>query len=149
MGCSSWDSPYSRQRNTGNHRLGSKDSSLSKFSFWINCFISHCKDFEFTATKILILLLSAISCCTLNIIGDAVAVDIVFLTNILQLAGNPSFLSILGSRMLFNLKDAGKRGVNEGTNYRSKTVSDIQFEEPVASEGTPSVSLSDLGEAKV
>ncbi|KAL5501239.1 hypothetical protein ACEPAH_9626 [Sanghuangporus vaninii] len=46
---------------------------------------------------------------------------------ILQEAGMPAYLSILGSRMLFNLKEAGKRGLNEGTNYWLKSLSNIEF----------------------
>lgn len=35
---------------------------------------------------------------------------------------------MLGSRLLFNLKDAAKLGVNEGTNYRpERSVSTIDF----------------------
>lgn len=42
--------------------------------------------------------------------------------------GNPTFLCILGSRLLFNLKDAGKLEVNKGTNYKfESSVSGIDF----------------------
>ncbi|EJD00526.1 uncharacterized protein FOMMEDRAFT_159258 [Fomitiporia mediterranea MF3/22] len=57
----------------------------------------------------------------------------------------PTLLCVLGSHLLINLKEAGERGVNEGTNYRSKTVSDIEFAEGVPAaadsngEGTSSV----------
>ena len=55
-----------------------------------------------------------------------------FLAIILQHLGNPSFLCVLGSRMLFNLKEAGERGQNEGTSYNatSRTVSGMEFAEP-------------------
>ncbi|EJC99531.1 uncharacterized protein FOMMEDRAFT_160597 [Fomitiporia mediterranea MF3/22] len=56
---------------------------------------------------------------------------------LLKQIGNPSFLCILGSRLLFNLKEAGKLGINEGTNYRIKTLSNIEFEQPAGSEGSP------------
>lgn len=47
---------------------------------------------------------------------------------IIEFLGNPTFLCILGSRLLFNLKDAGKHAVNEGTSYRpERSVSDIDF----------------------
>lgn len=46
----------------------------------------------------------------------------------LEALGNPSFLCILGSHMLFNLKDAGERGVNEGTSYRRSSISEIEFD---------------------
>lgn len=48
------------------------------------------------------------------------------MNTIIDLLGNPTFLCILGSRMLFNLKEAGKLGVNEGTNYR-ESISAIDF----------------------
>ena len=43
--------------------------------------------------------------------------------------GHPSLLCILGSRMFFNLKEAGKQGLNEGTSYRPRTVSNMEFEQ--------------------
>ena len=47
-----------------------------------------------------------------------------------MLFGNSALLSILGSRMMFNLKEAGELGVNGGTNYRpslSGTLSGPEF----------------------
>jgi hypothetical protein len=51
---------------------------------------------------------------------------------LLNAAGNPLLLCIIGSRMFFNLKEAGKAGLNEGTNVGSHraTVSSIRFDEP-------------------
>ena len=44
---------------------------------------------------------------------------------------NPSLLSILGARLLFNMKEAGAKGLNEGTSCGSKsTISDINFGAP-------------------
>ena len=44
---------------------------------------------------------------------------------------NPSLLSILGARLLFNMKEAGAKGLNEGTSCGSKsTISDIDFSAP-------------------
>ena len=37
-------------------------------------------------------------------------------TNVL---GSPTLLCIFGSRMFFNLREAGEHGVNEGTNWSS------------------------------
>ena len=50
--------------------------------------------------------------------------------------GNPLYFSLLGSRMLFNLKEAGERGQNEGTSYRtaSSTLGEMDFAEPVDSQ---------------
>ena len=65
-----------------------------------------------------------------NIIEYRVSSD--FVSNVLTALGNPSLLTILGSRMLFNLKEAGELGVNEGTNVRvaSRTLSGIDFAGP-------------------
>ena len=50
---------------------------------------------------------------------------------VLALMGNPAFLSVLGARLLFNMKEAGTKGLNEGRSCGSKsTVSDIEFEPP-------------------
>ena len=44
-------------------------------------------------------------------------------------AGSPSFLSILGTHLLFNVKEAGERGIYPGTSHGSKsTMSDIAFD---------------------
>ena len=74
---------------------------------------------------------SVLVCSVTNIIQFKVNVENVVLAEILESIGNPSFLSILGSRLLINLKEAGELGLNEGTNYRpgSKSVSDIAFVE--------------------
>ena len=50
---------------------------------------------------------------------------------VLQSLGNASFLCIIGSRLIFNLREAGELGVNEGTNYRvsSQSASEIEFAE--------------------
>lgn len=54
------------------------------------------------------------------------------MANVLASIGNPALLAILGSRMLFNLKEAAELGVNEGTNVRvtSRTISSMGFAEP-------------------
>ena len=50
---------------------------------------------------------------------------------ILGMLANPSLLSILGSRLLFNMKEAGAKGLNEGTSCGSKsTISNIEFGAP-------------------
>lgn len=38
--------------------------------------------------------------------------------NVVAALGSSSFLSVLGSHMLLNLKEAGEKGLNEGTSYR-------------------------------
>ena len=47
--------------------------------------------------------------------------------NALGVLANSSLLSILGARLLFNMKEAGDRGVNAGTNCELKTLSNIDF----------------------
>ncbi|THH05848.1 hypothetical protein EW145_g4505 [Phellinidium pouzarii] len=49
------------------------------------------------------------------------------LSNIMDAAGSPTLLCILGSRLLIHMKEAGERGVNKGTSYRMRTMSDIAF----------------------
>ncbi|KAL5524850.1 hypothetical protein ACEPAF_9996 [Sanghuangporus sanghuang] len=73
-----------------------------------------------------------ILCSMFAILGFKLVIPNVILADILSSLGNPSFLSLLGSRMLINLKEAGERGQNEGTNYKipSMTLSDIDFAEP-------------------
>ena len=45
----------------------------------------------------------------------------------LDVLANPSLLSILGAHLLFNMKEAGAKGLNEGTSCGSKsTISDIE-----------------------
>lgn len=52
-----------------------------------------------------------------------------FLSTLLQWLGSPSILCVLGSNMLFNLKEAGEQGLNQGTSYRvkSESVSAMEF----------------------
>ena len=52
-------------------------------------------------------------------------------TYALEVLSNPPLLSILGARLLFNMKEAGAKGLNEGTSCGSKsTISDIDFDAP-------------------
>ena len=44
--------------------------------------------------------------------------------------GSPTLLSVAGSRMFFNLKEAAEHGVNIGTNLSSYSHSAIRFDEP-------------------
>lgn len=47
--------------------------------------------------------------------------------SLLESLGSTSFLCALGSNMLFNLKEAGERGLNQDTSYRVKPVSAMEF----------------------
>ena len=74
-----------------------------------------------------------ISCSVFSILEFKLQISDSFLVNVLEQLGSPSFLSLLGSRLLFNMKEAGERGQNEGTSYRSSssTISEMDFAEPV------------------
>ena len=48
---------------------------------------------------------------------------------VLQGMGSPTLQSLFGSRMFFNLKEAGERGVNAGTNFPSYTLTNMNFNE--------------------
>ena len=62
-------------------------------------------------------------------------VENVVLQMALNLAGSPAFLSILGARLLFNMKEAGEKGLNPGTSCCSKsTVTNMFFEVPPVAE---------------
>ena len=51
-----------------------------------------------------------------------------FLTDVLAVAGSPTFLCVLGSRMLFNLKEAAEKGSGEETSYREDApISAMEF----------------------
>ena len=52
-----------------------------------------------------------------------------FAADVVNAAGSPTLLCILGGQLLINLKEAGERGLNGGTNYTSTSVSDIDFDE--------------------
>lgn len=69
-------------------------------------------------------------------------------SGILGFAGSPAILSFLGARLLFNIKEAGEKGLDQGTSCGSgSTVSDIDFAEPPP--GAASESQSELTELEV
>lgn len=58
-------------------------------------------------------------------------VESILLSSIFAAVGSPALLSLLGARLLFNMKEAGAKGLNQGTSCGSKsTVSEIDFTEP-------------------
>ena len=73
-----------------------------------------------------------VACCLINIIDFKLGLSSAFVANVLGSLGNPALLTILGSRMLFHLKEALELGVNGGTNVRisSGTISEIGFADP-------------------
>lgn len=50
-------------------------------------------------------------------------------TFVLTTLGSPTILCLLGSRVFFNLKEAGAPGVNVGTNWSSYRLTSIRFDE--------------------
>ena len=66
-------------------------------------------------------------CSVFNITNFTIGVTNAFAGNLLFSLGNPAFMSLLGNHMLFNLKEAAEQGVNEGTNVRVPTLSNIEF----------------------
>ena len=50
---------------------------------------------------------------------------------ILNVVSNPPVLSVLGAHLLFNMKEAGEKGLNQGTNCGSKSiVTEMDFAAP-------------------
>ena len=80
--------------------------------------------------------LSVITCSVFNILNIRLEAS-VFASYIFNALGNPALFTILGSRMLFNLKEAAELGVHEGTNVRvsTRTMSEINFAEPAIPQG--------------
>ena len=57
--------------------------------------------------------------CSVAYIVDDIVIMAPTLTSVIQAAGSPTLLCILGSRMFFNIKEAAEHGVNIGTNWAS------------------------------
>lgn len=63
-----------------------------------------------------------------NIVDNNSALGFIF-----SAIGNPALLSLLGARLLFNMKEAGEKGLNQGMSCGSRsTVSGIDFVSPQA-----------------
>ena len=73
---------------------------------------------------------SMISCATFNIVNDSLPSATLLAEAVMQTLGNPTLLSILGSRMFFNLKEAAEHGINTGTNWISHELIAGCSEEP-------------------
>ena len=67
-------------------------------------------------------------------IGDRLDLADTVVEGIFATLGSPTLLSILGSRMFFNLKEAAEHGVNAGTNWSSYSHTTIRFDEPQGEE---------------
>ncbi|KAH8109708.1 hypothetical protein DFH11DRAFT_900530 [Phellopilus nigrolimitatus] len=87
---------------------------------------------QYTLVKVLIqdqaiYFIMVIFCSVMEIMAIQLAIPNVFLADLLNVLGRPSFLCVLGSHLLVHLKEAGERGANEGTSYRMKTMSNMEF----------------------
>ena len=88
-----------------------------------------------SAGLFLLIKLTDLICCirvifvsVLKIIENNLGQGTTLLSSILDLAGNTALVSILGARLLFNMKEAGEKDLNQGTSCGSKsTVSEIDF----------------------
>jgi len=88
--------------------------------------------------------LAAIFVCFANIVSDVIDLSSL-LSTVLGIAGNPAFLSILGARLLFNMKVAGEKGLNQGTSCPTRsTGGEIDFAAPPA--GAVESSLGEVAE---
>lgn len=79
---------------------------------------------------------SYLTCCIISSVISVSVIQIIgnvfnggtFLAAVLNSVGNPALLSLLGARLLFNMKEAGAKGLNQGTSCGSRsTVSAIGF----------------------
>lgn len=71
---------------------------------------------------------------------DSVADLSTLLSSTFQVAGSVSLLCVLGSHLLIHLREVAEDGQDEGTSYRSKPLSAIDFEQ-----GTELNELSEHG----
>ena len=66
----------------------------------------------------------------LNIIGNLIDANLA-LISILDVAGDPALLSVIAAHLLFNMKEAGEKGHNQGTSCGSKlSASRMEFAAP-------------------
>ena len=66
-------------------------------------------------------------CCVLNILQFKIHITNNILAGIVSTVGSPSLLCILGSRMLFNLKEAGETMEDEANLHTEKSMGSIEF----------------------
>lgn len=78
-----------------------------------------------------------IFCAVINILTFVIDLS-VLLEDVLNALGSTALLCILGNHLLIHLREAADEGQNEGTSYRTKSLSTIGFEQ--------GVELSELGE---
>ena len=74
--------------------------------------------------------LSAIFVAACAILEDEYTVSSLVLSIVFGALGSATYLCVLGSRMLFNLKEAAEHGVNVGTNWSSHWQTTMRFDGP-------------------
>ena len=95
-------------------------------------------------------LLSVILVSVFGIVSNLTQKSVTLFGNILTVLDNPSLLSILGTRLLFNMKEAGAKGLNEGTSCGLKsTISDIEFAAPPGAEMSQSHETTEAGSTEI
>lgn len=88
------------------------------------------EQYETVSVDRFILLISVILVCMFDIVQNLTNGSETF-NSALSVLANPALLSILGSRLLFNIKEAAARGLNGGMGWGGKmTISDIEFGMP-------------------
>ena len=87
-----------------------------------------CVSTAFSLSK-LIAFNSALFCLLAKLLNDLAGSSLI-VSALLSGLGSPTLLSVTGSRMFFNLKEAAEHGINVGTNWSSYSHSAIRFDEP-------------------
>lgn len=76
-----------------------------------------------------------------NVTLESVTVALLF-----NAVGNPNLLSILGAHLLFSMKEAGEKGLNQGTNCGAESsVSGLEFGVPSGAAGESSLATLEGG----
>ncbi|KAL5518327.1 hypothetical protein ACEPAH_9 [Sanghuangporus vaninii] len=75
----------------------------------------------------IIYFLLVVACCVLNIPQFKINVTNNILAGILSTLGCPSLLCVVGSHMLFNLKEAGNRDLTESSTYSTESSGTIEY----------------------
>ena len=93
---------------------------------------------------------SVILVSVFQIVGNFTDESNTLFTYILIVLANPPLLSILGARLLFNMKEAGAKGLNEGTSCGQKsTISDIEFAAPSRDGISQSYEMTEAGNTEI
>lgn len=66
-------------------------------------------------------------CSAANILGNVTKFN-AFFAYVLNVCGTPTLVCVVGNHLLIHLREAGDARVNEGTSYRLKTISALNFD---------------------